>query len=85
MVYGASHNTDGHGVNNRIFYSIAGCAFLTYVTRESAENAQYALHEKITLPGVRQDLYFYLNYGLAICTRFECVWADEFEDVKVPL
>jgi hypothetical protein len=31
---------------------IAGCAFLTYFSPESALNAQNALHEKHTLPGV---------------------------------
>lgn len=31
---------------------IAGCAFLTYFNPESALNAQNALHEKHTLPGV---------------------------------
>lgn len=31
---------------------ITGCAFLTYFSPESALNAQNALHEKHTLPGV---------------------------------
>ena len=33
-------------------FSFTGCAFLTYVERASAEKAQKALHERITLPGV---------------------------------
>lgn len=35
-----------------IFFLITGCAFLTYFSPESALNAQNALHEKHTLPGV---------------------------------
>lgn len=33
-------------------FLITGCAFLTYFSPESALNAQNALHEKHTLPGV---------------------------------
>ena len=52
--------------------SLAGCAFLTYVERASAEKAQKALHERITLPGVSESLRFlyssnrngiYFNYS----------------------
>nr|XP_045602732.1 CUGBP Elav-like family member 4 [Procambarus clarkii] len=35
-----------------------GCAFLTYSTREAALNAQNALHEKRTLPGLVSWLNF---------------------------
>ena len=31
-----------------------GCAFVTYINRHSAIEAQKALHEKKTLPGVRK-------------------------------
>jgi hypothetical protein len=35
---------------------VTGCAFLTYYSRDSAVNAQNALHEKHTLPGVSKLL-----------------------------
>jgi len=35
-----------------LFFFVAGCAFLTYYSRDSAISAQSALHEKRTLPGV---------------------------------
>ena len=51
-------------LNFNIFF-FAGCAFLTYVSRESAVKAQNALHEKITLPGVRQR--YKIIYVIYVC------------------
>lgn len=39
-------------VFTQVLFVLPGCAFLTYSTREAALNAQNALHEKRTLPGV---------------------------------
>ena len=52
-----SRNYTGARLTNSasIFFSFAGCAFLTYVERASAEKAQKALHERITLPGVSKQ------------------------------
>lgn len=43
------------------FFTVAGCAFLTYYSRDSAISAQNALHEKRTLPGV--SVYNVLHCG----------------------
>lgn len=42
-------------------FSFAGCAFLTYYSRDSAISAQNALHEKRTLPGVSFSISIYLS------------------------
>ncbi len=34
------------------YYLFIGCAFVTYASKETAKQAQTALHDKITLPTV---------------------------------
>lgn len=51
-----------------------GCAFVTFCERQAAVDAQQALHEKKTLPGVR-IVYSFLNeeqiitHSLPSCVR----------------
>ncbi len=49
----ASHSARATRVNT-LYLCFPGCAFLTYTARKAAVKAQNAMHEKITLPGVRK-------------------------------